>query len=140
MILELAKCTAALAAVFLSGGVVYLMIIAKEDRRWLEAISYGWGAGIVLLYVVGGLMVRIPPLFFNWHLYYLGFVFLLAAVPVAVPRPQIWIVGPPASSGPSSGRALCPALRPVGGPHAGFPGISRAAASLDKPQSTRFRL
>ena len=82
MILELAKCTAALAAVFLSGGVVYLMIIAKEDRRWLEAISYGWGAGIVLLYVVGGLMIRIPPLFFNWHMCYLGFVFLLVAVPV----------------------------------------------------------
>ncbi len=83
MIFELAKCAASLAAIFLAGGAVYFMVIGKADRRWSEAIAYGWGAGVVLLYVVGGLLVRIPPLFFKWHLYCLGLLVLLAVAPAA---------------------------------------------------------
>ena len=83
MILEIAKCTASLAAIFLSGGIIYAVIMGKEHRRWSEAVSYGWGAGVVLLYVVGGLLVRIPPLFFRWHLYCLGFLLLLTTVSAA---------------------------------------------------------
>jgi hypothetical protein len=83
VIFELAKCAGSLAAIFLSGGIVYAAIIGKGERRWPEAVSYGWGAGIVLLYVAGGILVRIPPLFFRWHLYCLGFLLLPAAVPVA---------------------------------------------------------
>ena len=84
VVLELTKCAALLAAILLSGAAVYFMIIGKADRRWSEAVSYGWGAGVVLLYVVGGYLVRLPALFYRWHLYCLSFLLPAAAVTIAV--------------------------------------------------------
>jgi hypothetical protein len=80
VIQELLKSTASLAAILVPGSLVYFSIIRKDDHRWLEALCYGWGAGVVLLYVLGGLLIRIPQLFFSWHLYYVAFLVFPAGV------------------------------------------------------------
>ncbi len=84
MILEFLKCMASLAVILLSGSLIYHWIIRKEDRRWLEAVAYGWGAGLVLLYVAGGLLIRVRALSPLWHYYYLGFIAVFMVILTAL--------------------------------------------------------
>lgn len=79
MIIELVKCILSFGIITLSGSLIYFLILRRPARCWMEAVTYGWGAGIAGLYMVGGVLVRIRLLAFRWQYLYLSFAALLAA-------------------------------------------------------------
>ncbi len=101
MIFDLLKCVASLGVLLLSGGAVYLSVIRRDMCRKVEFVVYGWGAGVVLLYLAGGLFVRSRPLFFRWHLYSLTSMIAVALAIALINRRRIgWFPNRAAGSGP----------------------------------------
>jgi hypothetical protein len=83
VISELLKCTGSLLVIALTGSVAYLRVFREEDHRWSELVSYSWGAGVVSLYVFGGLLIRLPCFLSLWHWIYLALAIVLLAAAAA---------------------------------------------------------
>ncbi|MDD5217463.1 MAG: hypothetical protein PHN49_06165 [Candidatus Omnitrophica bacterium] len=62
-------------AVLIMTGLSLLQIFSPRRKiRWLEYLPYAWGLGVVVLYIAGGMFVKMTFLRGAWHIAVLAFI------------------------------------------------------------------